>query len=183
MKRSVTMKAAYIGGIFLALVIIISLLPRFSQWYSTLIESDTVEGDYTGSNKVINVHIHDPILEQLVMRIAREESIELKVRYPRGHVVFGFNNKGLIIPKGFNPGKMVISWETVSVHNISDSLIEIIFPDVIDENGNKFFSVSTKLKRSVGARSERVIVSPEYIPNAEILYIKDDFVIVALGYE
>lgn len=120
--------------------------------------------------------------EAIVRRIAQEFGSQLADKYPQGHTVFGITRDGYVVPKGLIPNNMKVFWDTGKVHNISNDVVRITFPDMV-LGGMRISRNVTDLVRKVGAKSGPLISIGGINPRVEIIGIQGDLVVVALGVE
>jgi hypothetical protein len=143
----------------------------------------TVSGDYVTGYKNTTIELSEADREAIVNQIAQEWDDRLRRDYPKAHGVFGITPDGFVVPKGLIPDAIKIFWDTGKVYNISETKVEIVFPDIIPYAGMRTSGTRTTLDRIVGAKSGPLIRTGSVSPILEIIGIQGDLVIVALGLE
>ncbi len=167
-----------------------SLWPSKKQWNSWKLPSKlTAIGALAGIVAIplsiglfaLNLYLN-PNIEEIVRKVAEENKTQLNTRYPIAHTVFGVHQGSIIIPKGLMPENLKIDWDTGNVQLTKNNRLMITFPDMV-LNGELFLvGNATSVENRIGAKSNPVIKIGQFDPRVEIIGIRDDLIVVALGF-
>ena len=186
MKKSVTIKAAWIGAVAIICAAIITVLfspGKQEEHISQTGNTNVFSKDHVKGDKLVNIGPSDEDIKRIVEKTLQAQEERLKKKYPLGYFGFGIINNSLIVPKGLIPSDIEVDWSTGKILKETDTKIYLLLPSMIFK-GIKFWDNRTSLKKQVGLAQKTGYRVNNIRMISEIIGIDkvNDVLIIGIGF-
>jgi hypothetical protein len=187
MKRSVTVKAAWIGGICVIIAAFIGLLKcRNGSSIDNSVTSHGQSGGITAQTVTAQAITVNNFFDRQSPdeRHALEQT--LKAKYPLGYTLFAVDGKTIHVPESLSFEKdFVIIWTDSKLSKLDPDWIEFYPPQIIYKpTANAVLGkFNFRLRRKIGFTIRYPWLPKQANAFIEVLDDKDSFVVLVLGFK
>ncbi len=173
------------GTIWTILGILVIAAGSFIVYYGSTLNQQVSEKKIIDQQKNSEEKIRGDIasLKKDIAKIQETQGQDLTSQFPSGYQLFGIIDKQIIPSAKSSSEKIIISWSTAKIMDITRDFIKIMLPDAVLPGHTILTGNVVGIKNEVGATSSGGIAVYGYSSFVKILKSDKNEVIAVVGYK